>query len=316
MGTVLVFLYFFCDNLKMRRARVTFEGAFHHAMNIGHEGKKIFQRNSHKIKFLELLKKTSQETKIRIFAYCVMDNHYHLVLENSSGKMSEFFKKLNGQYGTFFRIGHKGKGYVFQDRFKSKIIQDDSYLIMVIGYVLNNPVRAGIVNDFLDYKWSSSSSYFKFNPSDIVDNQYVEHLYVNFQNMANQIRNLSIENLPSIKTRIGDIIGNNDFLEKSLNKFNRRDSSDQRDGYKRISDYHFEPVAKVFYEFKKKHNMDAYKIDTTTFFGKRLRSELLVNLKDKAGLTYGEIKKIPIFSDLKLSSLGWICKQARNRMKK
>ena len=153
----------------MRRARVTYQGAFHHAMNRGYEGKKIFLKDSEKNLFLELLKETAKVLRIRIFAYCIMDNHYHLVLENSSGRMSEFFKKFNGQYGRIYRKENKGKGYVFQDRFKSKIIQDDSYLLMVIGYVLNNPVRAGLATDFLDYQWSSSSLYFNKQSSDIID---------------------------------------------------------------------------------------------------------------------------------------------------
>ncbi|MCK4835297.1 MAG: transposase [Candidatus Aminicenantes bacterium] len=299
----------------MRRARITYKGAFHHAMNRGHEGKKIFLKDSEKNLFLELLKETAKGYRIRIFTYCIMDNHYHLVLENSSGRMSEFFKKLNGQYGRIYRRENKGKGYVFQDRFKSKIIQDDSYLIMVMGYVLNNPVRAGLVTDFLDYQWSSSSLYFKEDTSDIVDNKYVEALYGSFYNMSDQIRNLTIKELPVILTRVGEIIGGEEFVVESLEKFNRRKPNDQVEEYKRIDDYYFDSVEKVFYEFKKIHKINVFDIDTKSYKGKRLRGELLVYLKDNAGLTYGEIKKVPIFSDLKISSLGWIYKNAKIRLK-
>ena len=134
----------------MRRARITYKGAYHHAMNRGHEGKPIFLKDRDKEFFLKLLVETSKILKIRILAYCLMNNHYHLVLENSSGRMSDFFKQLNGQFGTHYRQKNKGRGYVFQDRYKSMLIQDDSYLLMVIGYVLNNPVRAGLVNNFLN----------------------------------------------------------------------------------------------------------------------------------------------------------------------
>ena len=300
----------------MRRARVTYQGAFHHAMNRGYEGKKIFLKDSEKNLFLELLKETAKVLRIRIFAYCIMDNHYHLVLENSSGRMSEFFKKLNGQYGRIYRKENKGKGYVFQDRFKSKIIQDDSYLLMVIGYVLNNPVRAGLATDFLDYQWSSSSLYFNKQSSDIIDDKYVESIFGSFHNMSSQIRNLKIKKLPVIRTRVGEIIGGEEFVAESLEKFDRRKPNDQVEEYKRIDDYYFDSFEKILFEFKRKHKIEAFDIHTKSYEGKRLRGELLVDLRDNAGLTYGEITKIPIFSDLKISSLGWIYKNAKVRIKR
>ncbi len=79
--------------------------------------------------------------KIRLFAYCIMDNHYHLVLENASDRLSDFQMLLNVQYGMYYRKMEGGKGYVFQSRFKSTLIENDSYLIQSIRYLLRNPVR-------------------------------------------------------------------------------------------------------------------------------------------------------------------------------
>ncbi|MCP4220117.1 MAG: hypothetical protein GY765_36130, partial [bacterium] len=87
----------------MRRARITYEGAVHHVMNRGYDGNDIFQGDKSKSIFLDYLADAAQKLKIKIFAYCVMDTHYHLVLENSSGRMSEFMKRLNGLYGMYFR---------------------------------------------------------------------------------------------------------------------------------------------------------------------------------------------------------------------
>ena len=103
-------------------------------MNRGYDGNPIFAQATEKEIFLTLLANNAQSTRIRILAYCLMDSHYHLVLENSSGRMSDFFKQLNGQFGTIYRKNKGGRGYVFQDRYKSLLIQDDSYLVMVIGY--------------------------------------------------------------------------------------------------------------------------------------------------------------------------------------
>ena len=127
----------------MQRIRLTYSGALHHAMNRGHGGEKIFSGSGLKKVFIDILTETSQKLKIKIIAYCLLDNHYHLVLENSSGRLSEFFKHLNGRFGIYYRKKKGGKGYVFQSRFKSEIIQDESYLITVIAYVLMNPVKAG-----------------------------------------------------------------------------------------------------------------------------------------------------------------------------
>ena len=126
-------------------SRITYPGAYHHVMNRGYDGNRIFAGNKNKSQFLDYLEGASNQMKIRLFAYCIMDNHYHLILENTSGRMSDFLKLLNGQYGMYYRKMYGGKGYVFQRRFKSTIIEDDGYLIKSIEYLLQNPVRASIV---------------------------------------------------------------------------------------------------------------------------------------------------------------------------
>ena len=153
----------------MRLSRRTFQGAFHHAMNRGYEGRPLFWDDADRIYFLDLLQKIQELTRLRILTWCLMDNHYHMVLQDNNGKMSRFFKMLNGQYAGYFRQRYGGRGYVFQDRFKSMLIQDDAYLMVAIGYVLNNPVRAGIVKDFAEYQWSSGKIYFSKQEQKTVD---------------------------------------------------------------------------------------------------------------------------------------------------
>lgn len=87
----------------MRRARITYEGAFHHAMNRGINGDAILAGSKSKTMFLDVMQSTASNLKIKILAYCIMDNHYHLILENSSGRMSDFFRQLNGNYGMIYR---------------------------------------------------------------------------------------------------------------------------------------------------------------------------------------------------------------------
>lgn len=96
---------------------------------------------------------------VHLIGYCVMNNHYHVLLENSSGRMSALLKQVNGSYGIYYRRKHGGKGYVFQNRFKSTLIQDDSYLRLAILYLLQNPVRAGLAAKCEEYPWSSAGEY-------------------------------------------------------------------------------------------------------------------------------------------------------------
>ncbi len=124
-------------------------------MNRGDKGEKIFLQESAKRRFLELLKEKSRIYKIVLYAYCIMDNHFHLVIKNSSGKMSEFMRALDGQYAMNYRKVSKSRGYVFQDRYKSILVEEGKHLMVLIIYVLLNPVRAGLVHNPFDYRWSS-----------------------------------------------------------------------------------------------------------------------------------------------------------------
>jgi REP element-mobilizing transposase RayT len=284
-------------------------------MNRGYEGRAIFSKQREKELFLELLSKCSRLLKIEVLAYCLMDNHYHLVLQNNSGRMSDFFKQLNGQFGTLYRKFNGGKGYVFEDRFKSMLIQDDAYLLMVIAYVLNNPVRAGLVRHFSHYTWSSGDLYFSKKCVDYVVNSVVEELFGNKENLTGFVESVDLKELPTVKTEMGTIIGGEEFMNNAIKKFNRRSGKESTER-KRVDDKYFESADKVFFEFENKHDIDPDQIDTKTHDGKKLRAELLVNLRDRAGLKYSEIIKFELFSDVKINSLGVVYQRAKNKWKK
>ncbi|MCK5057879.1 MAG: transposase [Candidatus Aminicenantes bacterium] len=299
----------------MRRVRLTFEGAYHHAMNRGINGEEIFTQNQHKSQFLDLLRESSNKFKIRILAYCIMQNHYHLILENSSGKMSEFFRHLNGQYGKYYRMLVSEKGYVFQSRFKSTLIQDDSYLKTAIGYVLLNPVRAGIVPDFRDYPWSSANHHFSKQITQIhgiVDSEFVNKLFESEREFLTFVTTMDSTELPVRQSRYGGLLGGKNFLETAISRFDRRERN-FGDGMKRIDDNRFEPIEKIIMEFEKKIGVTIDELKVNTVNGKRIRGELLVRLKDLGGLKYSEISLMEAFADLKLSSLPKLYKDAQKR---
>lgn len=296
----------------MRIARVTYKGAYHHVMNRGIRGEHIFPDDSAKGYFLRAIREKTKILKIRLFAYCVMDSHYHLVLQNSSGRLSEFMKRVNGQYGIYYRNRYGGKGYVFQGRFESTLIEEDRYLGVVIVYVLLNPVNAGIVEDPYKYKWSSIHEYFTGKNSDIVDSGFVEAIYRSKMQMNELLREWSGKAMVIRKTRIGHIMGDDDFVEEASKMYDRRKSKGETKRM-RIDDYVFDSAREVIRRFEEENGIKISTMDVNTRKGKKLRSQLLVLLKEKAGLKYTEITKYPIFKPLKYSSLGQVYKRTKSR---
>ncbi len=288
-------------------------------MNRGHNGEEIFYGNKNKSQFLDFLEDASKKMKIRIFAYCIMDNHYHLVLENSNGKMSECLKRLNGQYGMYYRKATGGKGYVFQGRFNSTLIDKDAYLLHSIAYLFRNPVRAGIVRSAEDYIWSGINAYFsdKDSTNDLVDAEFVNELFGTKEQLMTAIQTWGVRELPIIETEYGEILGNEDFLESAKKDFDRRTKpSDQSKENRRKRDRYFDPVEKVVWEFENITGIKIEEMDVSTKEGTRQRAELLVLLKDYAGLTYKEISEFFIFEDIRMDSLRSIYRNAKKRRPK
>jgi len=294
----------------MRRARVTYQGAYHHVMNRGILGKNIFQKEESKKYFLTILKAAVH--RIKILAYCIMDNHYHLILQNTSNKLTEFIKQINAQYGTYYRKSHGGRGYVFQDRYKSTLIQKDKYLRTALCYLLLNPVRAGIAKVPGRYKWTSMREYFTNRKGGITDKAEVEGIYRTNTGLIRYMESMEGKELEERHTRIGMVLGDEGFIEKAFELYERRG---KRKGTRRqrISDYIFEPVEKVIKEFEKETDCRLKDINTTTWPGKRLRGMLLVRLKEEVGLKYGEILKMPLFKELKYNSMGELYRRAKEK---
>jgi REP element-mobilizing transposase RayT len=279
-------------------------------MNRGQKGESIFLEDRDKQTFLNIISEKQKIHNIKIFAYCIMNNHYHLVLENSKGNMQNFLRQVNGHYAILYRKNYGGRGYVFQDRYKSVLIENDSYLLQAISYVLANPLKAGPERRGLNYPWSSYKLYFRNTKDTIIDGHYIENLYENPKELKNQIFSMSNSTLKTNRTVLGQIIGDSDFLQSAKKKFNRRKITDPVKK-KRHDDFGFDPIEKVIWEFERKFGIKCDEINLGTHTGKRLRGELLMMLKDYAGLTYSQISKFSIFSDLKFNSLGHIYKKPR-----
>lgn len=292
---------------------MTWPGAHHHVMNRGYGGEKVFGTDKLKKKYLEFMKEHALICRIRIFAYCLMDNHIHIILENSSGRMSEFMKRVHTAFGIYYRKLMGGRGYVFQDRFKSTVIQNESYLLQAIVYVLQNPARGGVVADPFGYPWSSIGFYYSRGRKSFLDTLLVESLFGSAGQFRRVFETASDCNYKERKTKFGPVLGDPSFVESSESLFDRRKHIPANLS-KRDSDKFFEPVSRVIREYENQIGMRIVDIETFRHEGKRQRGELLVRLRDRAGLKYSEIYEVGIFSDMKFSSIGRLYSDTKKRL--
>lgn len=142
-----------------RPLRIHYANAWYHVMNRGAGRKKIFMNNLHREIFIELLEDCHTMYHINIHAYCLMDNHYHLLVSTPDANLSRAIRHLNSVYTQRFNRLTKSDGSLFKGRYKAKIIEEDSYLLIVSRYIHLNPVEANIVSQPEYYKWSSYRAY-------------------------------------------------------------------------------------------------------------------------------------------------------------
>jgi putative transposase len=138
-----------------RPLRIEFEGAFYHVTSRGNHREEIYFSNNDCYKFIDQLAETCIRYNLKIHAYCLMPNHYHLLVETPDGNLSQGMHKLNTCYTQYINRKQSRSGHLFQGRFKSILVDTDRYYKTLLRYVLQNPVRAGMVQNAESYYWSS-----------------------------------------------------------------------------------------------------------------------------------------------------------------
>lgn len=140
-----------------RQIRIEYPGAIYHITSRGNAQQAIFDTKADRYHFLSILEKACERYQWSVFAYCLMDNHYHLLIETRESSLSKGMRHLNGVYTQWYNNTRKNKryGHLFQGRFKAILVDKESYLLELCRYVVLNPVRAKIVRHSIDYPWSS-----------------------------------------------------------------------------------------------------------------------------------------------------------------
>ncbi len=142
-----------------RPLRIEYPGAVYHVMNRGLNQNLIFLDKKDYELFLSTLEEACRMFDVVVYSYCLMPNHYHLLIRTPSGNLSRFMRHLNGVYTQRFNREHGRDGPLYRGRFKGILVQEDSYLMEVVRYIHNNPVKAKIVENLSKFKWSSHQAY-------------------------------------------------------------------------------------------------------------------------------------------------------------
>lgn len=142
-----------------RPLRIQYPNAWYHVMNRGRSRTKIFHAPEDYLAFIELLREASFLWKVKIAAYCLMSNHYHLLLQTPGSNLSRCMRHINGIYTQYFNRTYRSDGPLFRGRFKSIVVEQDRYLLELVRYIHRNPLRAGLVKRLEDYRWTSHKAY-------------------------------------------------------------------------------------------------------------------------------------------------------------
>ena len=138
-----------------RPLRIEFEGAFYHIISRGNEKSNIYRDIKDRKNFLDILRVLVKRFQWKVHTYCLMDNHYHLLVETPLPNLSEGMRQLNGIYTQRFNRRWNRVGHLFQGRFKSYIIDKESYFLELCRYIVLNPLQGGNVKNIEDWEWSS-----------------------------------------------------------------------------------------------------------------------------------------------------------------
>ena len=179
-----------------RQARRKSESGIYHIMLRGINKQVIFEDEEDNLKFLETLKNYKAISGYKIFAYCLMSNHIHLLLKVEKENLDLIVKRIASSYVYWYNWKYRRSGHLFQDRFKSEPVEDDAYFLTVIRYIHQNPIKAGLSKSIDGYKFSSYNEY--INTPFMVDMDFClgivdKEQFVEFNNEYNQDICLEIE---------------------------------------------------------------------------------------------------------------------------
>lgn len=203
-----------------RPLRIEYPGALYHITSRGNERQTIYREEEDKTRFLKIVGDAALKFQIIVYAYVLMDNHFHLLLETPLGNLSQVMQKISVSYTNGFNARYRRSGHLFQGRYKAILVDKDSYLMELSRYIHLNPVRAGIVKKPEDYPWSSYTAYLK--PGQAAEWLKVNRILIQFSQTkgkaARAYKQFANEGIgqpsPLKEAYLGMILGSSSFIER------------------------------------------------------------------------------------------------------
>jgi putative transposase len=161
-----------------RKPRIEYSGAFYHVITRGNQKQKIFKDQQDYEKYLQLVASYKQRQHFHLYAYVLMSNHIHLLIETQDVPLSKILQGINQSYTMHFNRKHRTVGHLFQGRYKAILCDRESYLLSLVKYIHQNPVRGKITETPSRYRWSSDRAYRSRSGGDgLVDTETVLRMY-------------------------------------------------------------------------------------------------------------------------------------------
>jgi REP element-mobilizing transposase RayT len=142
-----------------RSARIKSESGIYHIIMRGINRQILFVDEKDFIRFIQTLEKYRGVCEFNLYAYCLMDNHLHLLIREGKEPLETVMRRICGSYVFWYNKKYDRIGYLFQDRFKSEPVENDEYFLVVLRYIFQNPLKAGIVSNIKDYRWTNYKDY-------------------------------------------------------------------------------------------------------------------------------------------------------------
>ena len=209
-----------------RPLRLSFESAVYHITARGNRKENIFYSDKDKNIFLEKMNETFKKYSFICYAYCLMDNHYHLFIKTPYANISNGMHCLNSSYANWLKTKYKIVGTIFQGRYKSIIVDENVYALILSAYIHLNPLRAGMVKRLEEYPWSSFMDYAGIRNNTIIESLNIQFILNSFGSNLEQAKreyvrfvldNINIEN-PLKNTFKGVAIGSESFIDNIKEK--------------------------------------------------------------------------------------------------
>lgn len=219
-----------------RKPRIEFEGAFYHVIVRGNQRQAILRDEEDCSKYLEILFRYKNQYKYYLYAYALMNNHVHLLIETKDTPLSKIQQGINQSYTMYFNRKHKTVGHLFQGRYKAILCDRDAYLLSLIKYIHLNPVRAKAAKTPEEYKWSSHRHYCGMKKDALVDVDNVLRMFSEEKAEARKLYKsyigdgLTIEKEDIYRTVDQRILGEEEFVDKVIEVYDVALAKEKRAG--------------------------------------------------------------------------------------